>query len=65
MKSPLESVEHGWSLAGYYYVRIQTGANGPHGDQLICVDQNQARRIAEALHPLLRPGSDEHDESDT
>jgi hypothetical protein len=65
MKSPLESVEHGWSLAGHWYVQIKTGANRAHGDHVVCADEEQARRMAEALRPLLRPGSDEDDESDS
>jgi hypothetical protein len=49
----LESVDHGWSLAGHWYVTIKTGANGLHGDHLVCKSKEQAGEIAEALRELL------------
>jgi hypothetical protein len=48
----LESVVWGWSLAGHWYVRIKTGANGPHGDHVICTTKKQASEVAEALKAL-------------
>jgi hypothetical protein len=48
----LDSVEYGWSLEGHWYVRIRTGADGPHGSRIVCASRAQAREIAEALRPL-------------
>jgi len=52
----LESVEYGWSLEGYWYVRIKTGADGPHGTRIVCASRTQAREIAETIRPRLRLG---------
>ena len=50
--SRLESVSHGWSLEGHWYVQIKTGANGIYGDHIVCATETQAHQIAECLRPL-------------
>jgi hypothetical protein len=43
-------VSHGWSLMGYYYVSVTTGAERePFPQTIICKDKAQAGAIAAAL----------------
>lgn len=50
----IESVDHGWSLEGHWYVKIKTGADGIYGTRLVCANEKQARSISELLRPLVR-----------
>jgi hypothetical protein len=46
----VQSVSHGWSMMGYYYVSVTTGAErGPYPQTIICKDRQQAEGIATAL----------------
>jgi len=43
-------VSHGWSMMGYYYVNVTTGAErGPFPQTIICKDRRQAECIATAI----------------
>ena len=43
-------VSHGWSMMGYYYVNVTTGAeSGPYPQTIICKDRRQAECIATAI----------------
>jgi hypothetical protein len=47
----VQSVSHGWSMMGYYYVNVTTGAErGPFPQTIICKDKAQAAFIAAALN---------------
>lgn len=50
----IESVEHGWSLEGHWYVKIKTGADGIYGSRIVCANEKQARAISEVLQPLVK-----------
>jgi hypothetical protein len=46
----VHSVSHGWSMMGYYYVSVTTGAERDHFPQtIICKDKRQAKCIAAAI----------------
>jgi len=46
----VHSVSHGWSMMGYYYVNVTTGAErGPFPQTIICKDKDQAECIATAI----------------